>query len=80
MVADVQFADEPDGVNFFGNSARRFRSSLNIGLLTAVDAWKGRGVRTVVQLGDFLDGIAKNKSSDEAVKQGLSDIPLFKVV
>ncbi|KAH9258679.1 hypothetical protein BASA81_003181 [Batrachochytrium salamandrivorans] len=66
LIADVQYADENDGWNFAKTRLRKYRSSFDIGLCTAVTQWKELGVKTVVQLGDLIDDGARKKSSQLA--------------
>lgn len=57
VVADLQYADVPDGSSFSGTDVRRYRASL----AKAADAsrmFHARGVTCVMQLGDLIDGKA----------------------
>jgi hypothetical protein len=60
VVADVQYADLPDGSNFLGTVRRYYRHALDA-LALAVQSWLhdgpgGKPVAFVAQLGDLIDG------------------------
>uniref|UniRef100_A0A6B2LBD7 Calcineurin-like phosphoesterase domain-containing protein n=1 Tax=Arcella intermedia TaxID=1963864 RepID=A0A6B2LBD7_9EUKA len=58
-IADVQYADAPDGWDFHKTALRRYRNSL-VCLKEAVDCWEsGPPIQFVVQLGDLLDGLCR---------------------
>jgi manganese-dependent ADP-ribose/CDP-alcohol diphosphatase len=69
VIADVQYADAPDGSDFKKTVVRRYRNSLNI-LKAAVEDWMASketgGIKMVLQLGDLLDGrCAKIQTCDK---------------
>ena len=55
VIADVQYADAPDGTNFARTTVRHFRGALRV-LKKAVDYWNESGVDLVANLGDTIDG------------------------
>merc|ERR1719352_467374 len=65
LIADVQYADADDGSDFAKTETRYFRNALKI-LASAVEVWNARGVDTVVQLGDIIDG--SNSKAGESEK------------
>jgi manganese-dependent ADP-ribose/CDP-alcohol diphosphatase len=77
LIADVQYANEPDGTNFAKTHTRRFRGALTVGLQSACAKWKELNVATVVQLGDIIDGAAKHTSSTEALNEVLKPLSAF---
>ena len=57
VVADIQYADLPDGHNYNGKVKRMYRGSLEMLKRGAVPYWnQDGGVDLVVQLGDIIDG------------------------
>lgn len=54
LIADVQYADCPDGQAFSGKK-RYFRHALE-GLKMAVDAWNQTEISFIAQVGDLIDG------------------------
>lgn len=71
LIADVQYADVPDGPNFEKTSVRYFRHSL-VSLRKAVRHWsRVPNLKLVVNLGDLIDG--RNKASGKTT-QALRDV------
>ena len=65
LIADVQYANLPNGTNHDGNHRRYYRGSL-AALERAVEYWRAQRppLACVAQLGDLIDG--KNKDSNES--------------
>mmetsp|Transcript_699 Transcript_699/g.1690 ORF Transcript_699/g.1690 Transcript_699/m.1690 type:complete len:346 (-) Transcript_699:355-1392(-) len=55
ITLQVQYADVDDGTDFSGTQHRRYRAAQLI-LRAAAKDWREKGVGTVVQLGDLVDG------------------------
>ncbi|KAI6075563.1 ADPRibase-Mn [Aix galericulata] len=66
VVADIQYADEEDGCDFWGRRRRYYRHSLRL-LRAAVEAWAAEQppVAFVVQLGDCIDGVNARRGAAE---------------
>lgn len=64
LIADVQYADTSDAMNFQRTRMRRYRQSLDI-LRTAVNSWEsmGRKLSGAVILGDICDGKANENKT-----------------
>lgn len=78
VIADVQYADADDGVNFEKTKTRRFRNGLKI-LQSAAEWWKAQStpLECIVQLGDLIDGRCKsNQMSDRCLEEALEAIRL----
>ena len=76
IIADVQWADVPDGSNFDGSVKRCFRGSLGV-LSDAVDWWRAQplSLTFVAQLGDLIDGRnAKLGTSQNAIEGALKHL------
>jgi len=56
VIADVQYADKPDGMNYSKTRVRRYRQSLHI-LDEAIKTWESEvpNMAFVLQLGDVID-------------------------
>jgi len=64
ILADVQYADIPDGQNYARTRTRRYRQSLEI-LREASAHWRRVGVDFCVELGDMVDSKAGAARDDE---------------
>ncbi|KAM9177751.1 manganese-dependent ADP-ribose/CDP-alcohol diphosphatase isoform 1-T2 [Mergus octosetaceus] len=66
VVADIQYADEEDGCDFWGRRRRYYRHSLRL-LRAAVEAWAAEQppLAFVVQLGDCIDGVNARRGAAE---------------
>lgn len=83
LIADVQYADIPDGASFDKSEERFYRASLEHAR-SASAAWVAAGCELAVNLGDAIDGAnAKRRQGRPALAQVLSALaptPLFHVV
>lgn len=83
LIADVQYADIPDGASFDKSEERFYRASLEHAR-SASAAWVAAGCELAVNLGDAVDGAnAKRRQGRPALAQVLSALaptPLFHVV
>eukprot|EP01128_Nolandella_sp_AFSM9_P009459 TRINITY_DN6059_c0_g1_i1.p1 TRINITY_DN6059_c0_g1~~TRINITY_DN6059_c0_g1_i1.p1 ORF type:complete len:342 (-),score=58.73 TRINITY_DN6059_c0_g1_i1:52-1005(-) len=81
IVADPQYADVEDGWDFRKTAKRRYRNSLNV-MSRARAKWQSEGANVVLQLGDIIDGLAKEEngtiSSTIAVNKVLAFFEGFK--
>lgn len=82
IIADVQYCDEDDAMNFQGTSMRRYRNSLNI-FESAIQSWNSlptaESIACAVCLGDQLDGkTAMSKTQDVCVSDFLKAAALSK--
>ena len=68
-IADVQYADIPDGKSFKG-VPRYYRNTLNI-LQRAVQEWTEKGVDFVIHYGDIVDGFNPKDQSSAALTRVL---------
>lgn len=66
VVADIQYADEEDGCDFWGRRRRYYRHSLRL-LRAAVEAWAAEQppLAFVLQLGDCIDGVNARRGAAE---------------
>lgn len=64
IIADVQFADIDDGMNYLRTSRRFYRNSVAL-LRDAVRHWEETRVSCVIQLGDAIDGHNKSRDASE---------------
>lgn len=87
IVADVQYADAPDGADFAGKEIRRYRNSLRITRDRLVKKYFEKNkVDAVMQLGDAIDGRAKDHGDQmlqmKAVLDGVKckGLPRFDVL
>ncbi|CAM4705782.1 unnamed protein product [Leuciscus chuanchicus] len=64
IIADVQFADIDDGMNYLRTSRRFYRNSVAL-LRDAVRHWEETRVSCVIQLGDAIDGYNKSRDASE---------------
>lgn len=76
VVADVQYADVPDGWDFHRTRRRFYRGSLQ-SLLSACKTFDEMNVDVVLQLGDFLDGKAKGHE-EEALRRVTAPLDALK--
>lgn len=70
IIADVQYADIDDGLNYSKTRTRYYRNSLNL-LRSAIQGWKEERVipSFILQLGDIIDGYNnKHGASGRALK------------
>ena len=74
VIADVQWADVPDGSNYAGTARRCYRGALQV-LSTAVDWWSEETLSTpltfVAQLGDLIDGQNAKLGSSAAAMEAV---------
>ena len=74
LLADVHYADVPDGFNYSKTRMRYYRNSLSL-LSDAVRHWNNRrDVSFVLQLGDLIDGCNKGTGTSEISLQKTLDI------
>ncbi|XP_059180077.1 manganese-dependent ADP-ribose/CDP-alcohol diphosphatase [Centropristis striata] len=69
VIADIQYADMDDGLNYTRTRRRYYRSSLQL-LRNAQESWSESAVRPdfILQLGDVIDGFNKARdASDRAL-------------
>ncbi len=64
IIADIQYADIEDGLNYLRTRKRFYRNSLQL-LRNATCHWEEQRVRCVLQLGDIIDGFNKSRSASE---------------
>uniref|UniRef100_A0A8C1IEE4 Manganese-dependent ADP-ribose/CDP-alcohol diphosphatase n=1 Tax=Cyprinus carpio TaxID=7962 RepID=A0A8C1IEE4_CYPCA len=64
IIADIQYADIEDGLNYLRTRKRFYRNSLQL-LRNATRRWEEQRVRCVLQLGDIIDGFNKSRSASE---------------
>lgn len=66
VIADIQYADLDDGMNYSRTSRRFYRSSLRL-LRNAQRSWLQSAVRPefILQLGDVIDGFNKDHGASE---------------
>jgi manganese-dependent ADP-ribose/CDP-alcohol diphosphatase len=70
-IADIQYCDRDDGHNYDRTVTRRYRHAL-ASVTQAVEEWKGESLLFVAQLGDVIDGSARQfKQSELALKRVL---------
>ncbi len=74
IIADVQYANIMDGLNYSQTRVRYYRNSLRL-LEEAVDIWKGYShpVSFVLQLGDVIDGYNKRFGESVSALQTVVD-------
>lgn len=73
VIADIQYADIDDGLNFTQTRKRFYRSSLTL-LRNAVKSWGESGPDFILQLGDIIDGFNKDhEASDRALDTVLGE-------
>ncbi|XP_067285825.1 manganese-dependent ADP-ribose/CDP-alcohol diphosphatase isoform X1 [Pseudorasbora parva] len=65
IIADVQYADIDDGLNYLRTRRRFYRSSADL-LRGAVRHWEERRVKCVLQLGDIIDGHNSGRDASES--------------
>ena len=74
LIADIQYADIEDRLNYNKTTWRRYRNSL-ICLREAVTCWKGKNLAFVAQLGDIIDGFnSEQNKSREALNNVLREL------
>ena len=64
VIADIQYAPVDDAWDFHHTSLRKYRQGLD-SLAQAVEVWRYHSVRSVVNLGDLIDGRNKDCDSTE---------------
>ncbi|XP_051523228.1 manganese-dependent ADP-ribose/CDP-alcohol diphosphatase isoform X1 [Myxocyprinus asiaticus] len=75
IIADIQYADIDDGLNFLRTRRRYYRNSLQL-LRNAIQSWNEEHVKPgfILQLGDIIDGYNKNyEASDRALETVVSE-------
>ncbi|XP_019720013.1 manganese-dependent ADP-ribose/CDP-alcohol diphosphatase [Hippocampus comes] len=78
VIADIQYADMDDGLNFSQTRRRYYRSSLEL-LRKARESWSHSAPRPkfIIQLGDIIDGFNKDRgASSRAVEKVLEEFSL----
>ncbi|XP_061666341.1 manganese-dependent ADP-ribose/CDP-alcohol diphosphatase [Syngnathoides biaculeatus] len=78
VIADVQYADMDDGLNFTQTRRRYYRNSLGL-LRKARESWSHAAARPkfIIQLGDIIDGFNKAPgASSRALEQVLEEFSL----
>lgn len=75
MIADVQYADLPDAMNFKRTRTRFYRKTLEM-LARAVAHWNHErgGVDFIAQLGDLIDGQSRGKLGEEGARAALASV------
>ena len=73
LIADLQYADIEDGIDFEGTHYRYYRRSLTL-LKKAVEEWKENKVSFVIDLGDTIDGKNVNAQSSNSALQQVLDL------
>ncbi|RID78678.1 hypothetical protein BRARA_A01476 [Brassica rapa] len=77
VIADVQYADIPDGRSFLG-TPRYYRNSILV-LQKAVQAWNQHGhLKFVINMGDIVDGFCPKDQSLSATKKLVNEFEKFK--
>ncbi|XP_070783414.1 manganese-dependent ADP-ribose/CDP-alcohol diphosphatase isoform X2 [Enoplosus armatus] len=64
VIADIQYADIDDGLNYVRTRRRYYRSSLRL-LRNAQESWSAVKPDFIVQLGDIIDGFNKDHGASE---------------
>ncbi|RXN31266.1 manganese-dependent ADP-ribose CDP-alcohol diphosphatase [Labeo rohita] len=64
IIADIQYADIEDGLNFLRTRKRFYRNSIQL-LRNATRRWEEQRVKCVLQLGDIIDGFNKRHDASE---------------
>ena len=59
VIADIQYCDEDDGLNYDGREFRRYRETLNVAR-RAARSFQNHEVSAVIQLGDAIDRKSKD--------------------
>ncbi|CAN6914536.1 unnamed protein product [Brassica oleracea] len=76
VIADVQYADIPDGRSFLG-TPRYYRNSILV-LQKAVQAWNQHGnLKFVINMGDIVDGFCPKDQSLSATKKLVDEFEKF---
>ncbi|KAF8117764.1 hypothetical protein N665_0008s0110 [Sinapis alba] len=76
VIADVQYADIPDGRSFLG-TPRYYRNSILV-LQKAVQAWNQHGnLKFVINMGDIVDGFCPKDQSLSATKKLVNEFDNF---
>ncbi|KAE8707458.1 Manganese-dependent ADP-ribose/CDP-alcohol diphosphatase [Hibiscus syriacus] len=79
VIADVQYADIPDGHSFLG-VRRYYRHSILV-LQRAVKSWNDcKNLNFVINFGDIVDGKCPKDQSLDAVKKVVGEYPIMAVV
>lgn len=75
IIADIQYADAPDSLNFQGTRVRRYRQSLNIFRQATLHwAQHSQGIETAVVLGDMIDARAATQKDQHRCLSHILDI------
>ncbi|XP_057682397.1 manganese-dependent ADP-ribose/CDP-alcohol diphosphatase [Corythoichthys intestinalis] len=78
VIADIQYADMDDGLNFPQTRRRYYRNSLEL-LRQARESWSHSDTRPkfILQMGDIIDGFNKNNgNSSQALERVLDEFRL----
>ncbi|CAN8274015.1 unnamed protein product [Cochlearia groenlandica] len=76
VIADVQYADIPDGKSFLG-VPRYYRNSILV-LQKAVESWNRHGnLKFVINMGDIVDGFCPKDQSLSATKKIVQEFDRF---
>lgn len=75
VIADIQYADIPDGRSFLG-VPRYYRHSLLV-LQRAVQSWNEKKVKFVINFGDTIDGFCPKEHSQSAIQKVLDIFGAF---
>ncbi|KAH6770578.1 manganese-dependent ADP-ribose/CDP-alcohol diphosphatase-like protein [Perilla frutescens var. hirtella] len=75
VIADIQYADIPDGRSFLG-VPRYYRHSLLV-LQRAVQHWNEREVKFVINFGDTIDGFCPKEHSLTAIQRAINEFGTF---
>ncbi|XP_061611096.1 manganese-dependent ADP-ribose/CDP-alcohol diphosphatase isoform X2 [Phyllopteryx taeniolatus] len=81
LIADVQYADMDDGLNFTQTRRRYYRNSIGL-LRKARESWSHSAARPkfIIQLGDIIDGFNKDRgASSRALEQVLGEFSLSRI-
>jgi manganese-dependent ADP-ribose/CDP-alcohol diphosphatase len=75
IIADIQYADSPDSMNFQGTRVRRYRQSLDIFRQAAMNWSKhSQAIETAVVLGDIIDARAASQKDQHRCLSHILDI------
>lgn len=75
VIADIQYADIDDGLNYSKTRTRYYRNSLKL-MRSAIQCWREEEVNLsfILQLGDIIDGYNKNHgASDRAIETVINE-------
>ncbi|XP_062859625.1 manganese-dependent ADP-ribose/CDP-alcohol diphosphatase [Trichomycterus rosablanca] len=76
VIADIQYADQPDGYNYHHTRKRYYRNSLHL-LRNAIRHWEDEEEDLkpsfILQLGDIIDGLNKTQNASDRALQTVLD-------